>query len=573
MRLGIRKLSLPGIAALLGVVVLLVSGCQIGGGGSSGPSNLAANQIFNIDYATGGSTDITTFDPDQSTDVVSIFPIDNVFSGLVTLDKNLNVENWDAKKIETSSDGLTYTFHLRSGLFFSNGKAVTANDYAYSMNRSENPCVASAVSYYLYAIKDASTFNGETCKNNVISGSIQTLIGDSIVVTDANTLTVTLAAPAAYFLEALTYPTSYAIDQTVVGSDPTSEAWLDSLKTGPTGEGGSGMFYVKSWDHSTGIDLIVNPHFTSPSGKKPILHEIKYNFFKDGDTSYAAYQSGQFDYGVATTTKYPQAKLLPDFTQYSTLTYFSVTFQWAREPFQNLDARAAFCLAINRDLLNTTILNGTAQPTWGIVPKGMPGYQPGITGPDGVTATTGDSAKAQAHWATYKATLNGKPLPKFDYLYVASSSNAKKLAQALQAQWQQVLGVNVTLDGVDFTTFLHRDNSGDYDITRFGWIADYPDPEDFLTLLFASNAAYNQQHAFIPAADQLMFAADKNPNQAQRIQQYNQAEQILVKQVAGCPLYSRLAWYEVRPYVHNYFEDSQGLVPQDNYVNMYITNH
>ena len=572
MRLGLRKLSLPGIMAVLGAIALLASGCQIGGG-SSTISNLASNQVFNIDYATGGSTDITTFDPDQSTDVVSIFPIDNVFSGLVTLDKDLKVENWDAKKIDTSSDGLTYTFHLRSGLFFSNGKAVTANDYAYAMNRAENPCVASGVSYYLYAIKDATAFNSETCSHGVISGSLQTLIGDSIVVTDPQTLTVTLAAPAAYFLEAMTYPTSYAEDQTVVGSDITSEAWTDSLKTGPTGEGGSGQFYVKSWDHSTGIDLIANPHWVSPQGKKLTLHEIHYNFFKDADTGYAAYKSGQYDYGTPTVPQLDYARAQPDYHQYSTLTFFAVEFNWARAPFQNLDARESFCLAINRDLLNTSILKNTAQPTWGIVPKGMPGYQPGIQGPDGVTATTGDATKAAAHFATWKATLNGKPLPKFDYLYVSSSTNQRKLAQALQAQWQTALGVNVTLDGVDFTTFLHRDSVGDFDITRFGWIADYPDPEDFLTLLFASNAAYNSQKAIIPAADTLMFAADKNPDQNARIQQYNQAEQLLVSQVAACPLYSLLAFYEVRSYVHNYFEDSQGLVPQDSYVNMYITSH
>jgi oligopeptide transport system substrate-binding protein len=573
MRLGLQKLSLPAMGMLLGAFALLASGCQLGGSTSTGPSNLAKDQVFNIDYGLGGSQDITTFDPDQTTDVVSIFPIDNVFSGLVTLDANLNVENWDAKKIDVSPDGLTYTFHLRSGLFFSDGKAVTANDYAYSMNRSLNPCVASAVSYYLYPIKDASAFNSETCTNKVISGSIQTLIGDSIVATDANTLTVTLAQPAAYFLEALTYPTSYAIDQTVVGSDITSEAWLDQLKSGATGQGGSGMFYVKSWDHTTGIDLIVNPHFTAPNGKKPYLHEIKYNFFKDSDTAYAAYQAGQFDYGNPTVSKLAQAKTQPDFHQYPTLTFFSVNFNWARAPFDNLDARAAFCLAINRDVLNSTILNNIASPHWGIVPKGMPGYNPSITGPDGVTATTGDQAKATSHFATYQATLAGKPLPKFDYLYVASSGNAKRLAQALQAQWQTVLGVNVTLDGVDFTTFLHRSNTGDYDITRFGWIADYPDPEDFLTLLFASDAQYNSQKADIPQADQLMKAADANPNQTARIQQYNQAEQLLVSQVATCPLYSTTSFYEVRSYIHNYTEDAQGLVPQDNYVSMYVTTH
>jgi len=578
MRLKLKKLSLPSMVVALGTAALLAAGCG-GTSTNTGPTNLAKTQAFNIAYSLGGSSDITTFDPDITTDVVSIFPINNVFEGLVTLDKNLNVENWDAKKIDVSSDGLTYTFHLRDGLSFSDGKAVTASDFAYSMDRSLNPCVASPVSYYLYPIKDAITFNSQTCKNLVITNSsgpvINTLIGDSIVATDPKTLTVTLAQPSAYFLEAMTYPTSYAIEKSVVDAsgDITNEKWLDTLKSGATGQGGSGMFYVSSWDHSTSIDLKANPHWWGiTQGKKPYLQELKYTFFKDSDTAYAAYQAGQFDYGNAPVDQRAAAKTAPDYHEYGTLTYYGINMNWGRAPFNNLDARQAMCLAINRDLLNTSILKGAVQPHWNIVPKGMPGFQAGITGPDGVTATTGDPTKAASHWAAYKATLNGGKVPTINYLYVSSSSSAKKLAEAIQAQWSQVLGITVNVKAEDFSTYLHDSDSGNFDIERFGWIADYPDPQDFLTLLFASDAQYNSQKANIPQADQLMKSADADANQTKRMQEYNQAEQLLVTNVATCPLYQSLSWYQVRSKVHNYFEDSQGLVPLDTYASMYVTN-
>ncbi len=574
----LRKFSLPGLAVTLGTFALLASGCG-GSSGPTGPANLAKDQVFNIAYSLGGSSDITTFDPNQTTDVVSIFPINNVFEGMVTLDKNLAVEAWDAKSWDVSSDGLTYTFHLRDGLAFSDGTPVTAQDFAYSMDRALNPCVASAVSYYLYPIKDATTFNNQTCKNLVITNSsgpvINTLIGDSLNVVDPKTLKITLQQPAAYFLEALTYPTSYAIEKKVVDAsgDITNEKWLDTLKTGTTGQGGSGMFYVSSWDHSTGIKLKANPHWWGiTQGKKPYLSEIDYTFFKDADTAYSAYQAGQFDYGVAPSSQRAQAKTQSDYTEYGTLTYYGINMNWQRPPFNNLDARLAMCEAIDRNQLNTAILKGAVTPHWNIVPKGMPGYNANLTGPDGITSPSGDVTKAKAHWQTYLGTLAGGKVPAINYLYVSSSGSAKKLAEAIQAQWSQNLGVTVNVKGEDFSTYLHDSDAGNFDIERFGWIADYPDPQDFLTLLFSSSAQYNSQKAKVPEADTLMTQADANPNQSQRLQQYNQAEQLLVNNVSTCPLYQSLSWYQLRAKFHNYFEDAQGLVPLDNYVSMYVTN-
>jgi peptide/nickel transport system substrate-binding protein/oligopeptide transport system substrate-binding protein len=582
MRLGIRKLSLPGLAAVLGAIALLAAGC--GSSTPTGPTNLAKSQVFNEIFSTGGSADITTFDPTQDGDTASSNPINLVFEGLITLDQNLAVEKWEAKSFDVSSDGLTYTFHLRDGLKFSNGKAVTAADFAYSINRAANPCVASGVANYVTLLKDGATFNGETCTNGTITAAdgqtspvIQTLIGDSIIATDPKTLKLVLETPAAFFLEDMSYPTFYAIDQTVVGSDITSEKWTDTLSQGPTGQGGSGMFYVSKWDHSTIIQLKANPNWWGLSaGKKPFLKEIDLNFFKSGDTAYAAYQAGQYDYGNPTVALIAQAKTQADYHEYSTLTYFGINFQEkasASNPFSNVDARIALCLAVNRDQLNTSILKGADVPITGIVPKGMPGFNPNATLPDGVKATTGDATKAQSHWAAYKASLNGAAVPPLTYLYVSSSTSQKNLANALVAQWNQVLGITVTPTGEDFTTYLHDSNTGNYQISRFGWAADYPDPQDFLTLLFSTGAIYNQQNASVPAADTLMHAADANTNNTQRIQQYNQAEQLLIDNVATCPLYQAVARYQVRSYVHGYTEDAQTFTPLDSFVDMYITNH
>lgn len=583
MRLGLRKLSLPGLAVLLATIALLASGCQIGGGGSSsGPSNLAKNQVYNPILYTAGGNDVTTMDPQLLSDAVSLVPTQLVFEGLLELDKDGNVINWDAKSVDVSTDLKTYTFHLRDNLFFSNGKAITANDFAYSINRAMNPCLASPLWYYVGTLlKDAPAFNSEKCSHGTISGSIQTLIGDSLVVNDPKTLVITLSAPGNWFLDGLTYPTSYAVDQTVIGSDPTSEAWQDQLKSGATGQGGGGMFYVASWDHSTGMDLKVNPHWTSPDGKKPILKEIDWHFFKDASTAYNAYQTNLYDYSAMDSSQEPQAKSSPDFHIYPTLTYFGYDFNWNQPPWNNLDARVAFCLAVDRDVLVSSIYHGIGVATWQIIPKGMPGYVPpgstspaAITGPDGVTATTGDQAKALQHWQAYLATLNGKPVPPISFTYTQGTNTDKQFAEGQQAQWKQVLNVNVTLKGESFTQFL-KDTafSSNFNSSYFGWIDDYPHPQDFLTGLLLTGTTYNTQNASVPAADTLMKAADAAPTLQAGIPQYLQAEQLLINQVATCPVYQSENFYVVRPYVKGYFEAASGVTPLTTWDTVYITTH
>src|SRR5579864_156629 len=114
MRLGNRKLWIPGLLASLGTVALLIAGC--GSTTPSGPT-LAKSQVFNYNYPDG-ATDIATMDPQQVQDTGSYGVVQLVFDGLIEQDQNLAVEMWGAKSVDVSSDGLTYTFHLRSGQAF-----------------------------------------------------------------------------------------------------------------------------------------------------------------------------------------------------------------------------------------------------------------------------------------------------------------------------------------------------------------------------------------------------------------------------------------------------------------------
>ncbi|MFI5272184.1 MAG: ABC transporter substrate-binding protein [Ktedonobacterales bacterium] len=576
----VRQHAVAGLFVLLGTIALLAAGC--GTSSNAGNGNLAKSQVLNLAWASGGGIDIPTLDPGQASDSQSIPPVNLIFDGLVTLNRQLQVTNWGADKVTQSSDGLTYTFHLRAGQSFSDGTAVKASDYAFAINRSDSPCLQSPVNYYLWAIKDAQAFANSSCVAGTPTGSIKTLIGDSVVPDDgAGTLTITLAAPAGYFLDAMTYSTSYAIESSVVtganlGAD---DKWLDSLKTGATGQGGSGMFYVSTWDHQGNLILKTNPHWWGVSqGKKPVLTEVDFKIFSSSDTLYNTYlSSSQFDFSNGVPpAQIASAKSRPDYYSSSYLEINTVALNWNIKPFDNLDARMAFCLAINRDLIANNVLHDTVAPSWHLVPKGMPGYNASGTGPDGVTATTGDIAKAQAHWSAYLKTVNNQA-PTIKYSYNTSSSSATAYAQALIAGWNQVLpGANVQTDTTDWKTILKQEQQKKVQAYRSGWIADYPDPQDFLTLLYSTTSSYNNNTASVPSADQLMQQADAIADpakQAQRMQMYNQAEQQLVNEVAVCPISQGLNFYMLRTYVKGFVESAQGLVATTDWPGVSIQTH
>lgn len=574
MRLGNRKFSLAGLVVLLGTIALLATACG-GTTGTTGPGDKAKDQTLHLGWATGGGTDITTLDPAQCSDTSCGPLVAMLFDGLVTLDKNLNVIPWAAKKWDVSSDGLTYTFTLQANQKFSDGTPVKPSDFAWSIDRSANPCLGSQLSYYLATIKDAGTFSGETCSaSGQPVGAISTLVGDSVVPDDsANTLTIKLAQPAGYFLEALTYSTSFAIEKSTVtgpnlGKDDT---WMDNLTKGTTGQGTSGMFYVSKWDHQGVLTFKQNPNWW---GTKPNFTTVDFKLFTSSDTEYSTYQTDQ---SLAYTDTIPvdqiaAAKGQPDYHQQPTLIIGGFMMNWKIAPFDDVNARKAFCLAVNRDQIVQSITKGADIPTWHVVPKGMPGYNENLKGIDGAP-TAGDQTKAKAYWAQYLAA-HGNKVPPIKLSFNLSSGTAKLLAEAYQATWNQLFGINATIDQTAWKTILKEEQSKTLQLYRFGWAADYPDPQDWLTLLFSSDSPYNEQNASIPAADALMKQADGLADMNQRVPLYNQAEQMIVDNVAWCTVYQYQNFYRLRTWVKGGFvQTAQGSFPLPAWQSAYVANH
>ena len=579
MRLGSRKLSLSGLIVLMGTLALLLAAC--GGGGTSGTTGDKlpdSQQIFHP-VLNPGSNDIATMDPQITQDLYSIEPVTLVFPSLVTLDNSLKVEPWAINGMpDVSSDGTTYTFHIKPGLKFSDGEPIDANAFAYSINRAVDPCLASPVSYYLANIKDAGTFTGETCNKDgsysaakgQTSAVVKTLIGDSLVVQDAQTLVIKLSAPAAYFLEALTYPTSFAVPQNMIKQ--YGSKWIEHL-TDNGGFGGN-LYKVTKWDHSGSLDLVRNDAFW---GTKPQLKEIDYTIYKDRGTEYNAYLAGQNDRTGIPTTNYQQAKSRNDFHELGALSIGYYAMNWKQAPFDDVRVRQAFAISLDKNSIVNNVLHGAAIATNHIVPQGMPGYNQNLNGPDGTQSLSGDTSKATALATAYAAEKCGGQMskcPQVTFTITTGSQDLQNEAEAALQMWQKAMpGWPIKIATTDFNTLLNNLAAKQVQFWAIGWGADYPDPQDFLSLQFGPAATNNNGSVSVPDANTLMNKADAETDQNQRIQDYEAAEQLLVTAVAWLPITQSKSFYLSRSYVKNYSITAQLTPSLDQWEQVYIAKH
>jgi oligopeptide transport system substrate-binding protein len=571
-----KQFKMKFLPACLALIAVLFAAC---GGGSGNSTNTATSkapasqQVFT--FPEEGVSDINTFDPALASDLNSSQALTLVFTGLVQLNDNLQVVPQMASSWSTSSDGLTWTFHLRSGLKFSDGTPITSSDVAYSINRAVEPATKSTVGpYYLALIKDAA---------NVNSGKVKTLIGDSLLTPDPQTIQIIITKPAAYFLDALTYPTSYVVEQSLITKYGT--AWTDHLTQG----GGDGPFKVSSYIHGKDIVFVPNPNYYGP---KPQLQKVIYPFYKQTDTAYRAYQVGQVDVASVPTADFSQAKTLPNgqLHQVPELSIWYYTMNYLVKPFDNIDIRQAFELALNKSLIASSVWKGTVIPSNHIVPKGMPGYDTNLTGPDGVQGTSGDTTKAKQLLKTgmqQEGYSSISQMPSISIEYPSGTPDLDNEMAADAQMWQSVLGISVKVEPTDFNKLVDQttaaiNNPKGLQMWAIGWIADYPDPQDWTSLQFCNGCSqngmnYGQNHSSDAAAQQQvqqsLLQADSMPNGSARYAAYNAAEQKLVNDVAWLPMYQSIAVDVLKPWVHGFLFNSDLLVPPNDWGNIYITTH
>jgi len=577
MRSG-KKLTLgilPTFLCLLSLFVVACGGGGSGGGtGSSQPAKAADNkQVFIDAYSERGSSDIKTFDPALATDTGSTAVIQCVFTGLMTLDDKLALKGELAQSYSVAADGLTWTFKLRPNLTFSDGTPLTSKDVVYSIDRSLQKSTNSPTAgSYLNLVKDS---------DKALTGKVKTLIGDSLLAPDPNTVTIVTNQKAAYFLYTMTYEDSFVVEKKLI--DQYGAKFTEHLADG--NGGGSGPFIVTRYTRGQAIDLVPNTHYY---GAKPQLKEVTFPFYQSQDTAYKAYQTGTVSYVNVPTSQLAAAKQLTnEFRSIPQTTIYYFTMNYLVKPFNNIKVRQAFALAINKDEIVHAVYKDAGIPTNHIVPNGVVGYNPALKGPDGTTSTAGNPTKAKQLLAEglREEGLSSMP-PVTATVYSSGSAAARNEFAAEQQMWQSALGVTVKIQDEDFNKALSdvldaTNNPKGIAFWHIGWVEDYPDAQDWLTLQFDkgspnNNMNYGQNNSANSAAQQAiqkqMEAADANTtNASQRVQQYNAAEQQLVNDVAWLPIYQLTLQIVRKACVVGYPDNGESLVDPESWGNIYIS--
>lgn len=562
----------PSVFCLL--FVLLLNSCSLGNSAPPKAGKAPANQqIFTSPLIMlNSSADLTTLDPALAYDQNSLSAISMIYTGLVQLDDKLEVQPGLASSWSQSSDGLTWTFILRNGLKFNDGTPLTANDVAYSFNRALLPATKSPTApIYLGIIRDAE---------KLLQGGITTLIGDSLQVVNPTTLKITLKAKAPYFLNMLTRACSYIVEQKLI--QQYGSGFTDNLTHG----GGTGPFTVKEYVHGQRISFVPNPNYFGP---KPQLRQVTFPFYTQDVAAYNAYAKGTVDTAGVPLRALPGIANRSDFHKVPQLWINYYTMNYKVAPFDNVHIRQAFALAIDKTAIASNVWKNTVIPTNHIIPQGMPGYNSNLTGPDGTNSVKGNPKQALAllqQGLSEEKWTSVSQMPPIKLTY-ATGSNFGQEVQSMVAMWKKVLGVTVTAVPVDSNTLLDQvsaatGNSQGLQMWGLSWVAEYPDPQDWLTRQFGNGSVFNNmnygQNTSNDVALQLslqkqLTKADSNFQANTRLQSYQQAEQQLVNDVAWLPIEQVANVFLRQPYVTGIVDNGTGIIPPNDWANIYILQH
>ena len=530
--------QLPRVRSVLRaiVAVLLVAALTLTGYGHITATQAAQGGVLTM--SDEGIQDLTPTDLDPPAENVganAIQVISLVFGGLVRLDANLRVAPDGADRWSISRDGRTYTFHIRSGLRFANGVPVTAQDFAFSLNRAFSPRFAGAgnTAYYLSNITGGAA---------VTAGKAKSVRG--VRVLNSSTLQLHTDTPSAVFLDQLAFSASYLVPRSII--QRYGKSWTDhALGTGP--------FYVQRIQHSKEVDLAPNPHYWRG---KPKLKLLRVLFFQNPVTAYNTYRTGGLD--VMGAQQFPSDKLnsarkLPTFHQVAQLYTTYITPNEKKPPFNNAHVRRAFSLAINRTVLANTFLSGQYAPAHTILPPGLPGYDGALKG------ETFDPAAAKAELAR-AGFPNGKGFPRITLSFSSGDSGQTASAQVLQRYWKAYLGVNVQLNQLESAAYNNLLSARTYQLAYISWGADYPDPQNFLSLQLQSGTGNNNGSYSNRTFDRLTKQADALVgNNARRFAFYHQAERIALDDAAWIVLYHSKANVFISSRVHGLIINGGGV--------------
>ena len=492
------------------------------GSGNKTPDaeSLSRKDTLNINIGT----EPPTLDWSLATDVTSFTIIDNIMDGLTAFDEKYEPIPALAQSWGISEDGKTYTFKIRGKVSWTDGVPLKAGDFIYSWKRILKPETAGSYAYFLFDIQNARKFN---------SGEIKDFSKVGVKAPDDRTLIVTLERPRAYFLNLVTFMSTFPMRKDIAEKYGTKWTEAPNIVT-------LGPYKLKEWKHH---EEVLIEEYENYWGEKPkSAKKVKMIMNENPVSTLALYESGELDFldskGIP-LLEVPRLVKLPDFKQSVVFRNNYIGFNTKKAPFDNPLVRKAFASSIDRKSL-AGLLQGAGVPITSWIPIDMLAYNPRIGLPF-------DAQKARK-FLEMAGYPNGKDFPQTTFLYPDTGNN-RIVAEAFQGMWKEHLGIEVKLVNQEWTVYLSTLRTDPPPVFRAGWQADFPDPHNFMNL-FECGSGNNRTGWCSPEYDRLVEKAAGILDRKQRTGLYNSAQRILAE--TGVPIVPYLNSVQqnmIKPYV------------------------
>ena len=504
------------------------SGTASSAGSSTGSVSTAG---FTVQYGSNPET----LDPALNSAVDGGNTIITVFETLLIINENNEAVPGQAESWTTSEDGLTWTFTMRDGLKWSDGTDLNAKDFEYSFKRMANPDTAAPYAEtclgMIDGFEEAAGFP-DADGNPTVEPNLDAL--NVKASDDGKTLTIVLAYPCSYFDKIVAFAAMSPVQKATV--EANGDAWCTSPDTYVC----NGPFMITEWTPSERIVLTKNPNYVGGwDSSKIVSDSITLLLLEDSSASFAAYNSGEAqlikDVPTDEIPSLTKAEDGGDFYVDTILGTYYVSLNLKRDAFKDAKVRRALSLAIDRDYVANTIMQGTYSTADSIV-------GPGIVDENGYFHDNGNapyiSADYEANLAEAKKLLadagypNGEGYPTIEY----STNDAGyhvPLAEYLQQAWSD-LGITLTISKMEWSSFTAARRAGEYDVARNGWVMDYNDPSNMLDL-FCSGNGNNDGKYSNPEFD-AAIEASRVADVSEHFAQLHKAEDILMEDTGCLPI-------------------------------------
>ena len=491
-----------------------------------------------------------SLDPHKVESDVEFNIISDLFEGLVSVSPSGDVQPRLAEKWE-NKDNTVWTFHLRPGITWSDGTAITAEDVVWSWQRLVDPKTASPYASYpgnMHIVNGADIAQGKKAPDTL-----------GVKAINDTTLEVTLTQPNAAFLAMLAHPSLVPVDKVLIGR--FGDKW-----TKPEHIVTSGAYKLSQWVVNERIVAERNPRYWD--NDHTVINKVTYLPITSEAADVNRYKAGEIDivytvpvnqFALLKKTLGSQLDVSPQLATY----YYE--FNTTRAPFNDPRVRKALNMALDKDIIADKVMGQGQRPAWLISQPDIGGVK--LQNPD-YASWPREKRLAEAKRLLEEAGYNASHPLSFNLLYNTSETH-QRIAIAASSMWKKNLGVEAKLQNQEWKTMLDTMHTHNFDAVRYAWIADYDDASTFLNN-FRTGDSQNTTQYSNPEYDQALMNAAKSKTAQERGKFYQQAEDLLGRDVPAIPVYHYVRTHLVKPWVGGFTPDKLGYYYTKD---MYIKKH